>query len=90
MLNETNNLRVNLEQVVILGVGSEEVGDANHSAAKGPPVLHATLVLLLTGCHPPYTTSAQTISSSDGFCQILAITRQYLIIIPIRMMCTTM
>lgn len=63
IVNKKNDLRVNLEQVIILGVGSEEVGDADHSAAKGPPVLHATLVLLLTGSHPPYTTSAKKIRS---------------------------
>lgn len=54
-----NDLRINLEQVIILGVGSEEVGDADHGAAKGPPVLHTTLVLLLAGSHPPCTTGAK-------------------------------
>lgn len=86
-----SDLRVNLEQVIVLGVGSEQVGDADHSAAEWPPVLHATLVLLLTGSHPPYTTSAEKIRSSDIlYFQIIASTRQYLIVIPIRMMCTTM
>lgn len=44
--------RVNLQQVVVLGVGGEEVGDADHGAAEGPPVLHAAQVLLLAGAHP--------------------------------------
>ena len=44
--------RVNLQQVVVLRVGGEEVGDADHGAAKRPPVLHAAQVLLLAGAHP--------------------------------------
>lgn len=59
IIRQKNDLRVNLEQVIILGIGGEEVGNADHCAAKGPSVLHATLVLLLTGSHPPYTTSAK-------------------------------
>lgn len=54
-----NDLRVNLEQVIVLGIGSEEVSDADHGAAKGPPVLHATLVLLFASSHPPCTTGTK-------------------------------
>lgn len=44
--------RVNLQQVVVLGVGGEQVGDADHGAAERPPVLHAAQVLLLASAHP--------------------------------------
>lgn len=54
-----NDLRINLKQVIVLGVGSEEVSDADDGAAKGPPVLHTTLVLLLASSHPPCTTGAK-------------------------------
>lgn len=47
--------RVNLEQVVVLGVGREEIGDADDGTAERPPVLYATQVLLLPGSHPPCT-----------------------------------
>lgn len=54
MLAVYSDLRVNLEQVVILGVSSEEISDADDSAAKRPPVLYTTQVLLLPGTHSPY------------------------------------
>lgn len=44
--------RVDLQQVVVLGVGGEQVGDADHGAAERPPVLNAAQVLLLAGAHP--------------------------------------
>lgn len=49
------NLRVNLEQVVVLGVSSEKIGDADDGAAERPPVLHAAEILLLASSHPPCT-----------------------------------
>lgn len=49
------NLRVNLEQVVVLGVSGEKIGDADDSAAERPPVLHAAEILLLAGSHSPCT-----------------------------------
>lgn len=38
--------------MVVLGVGGEQVGDADHGAAERPPVLHAAQVLLLASAHP--------------------------------------
>lgn len=50
-----SDLRINLEQVVILGVSSEEISNADDSTAKRPSVLYTTQVLLLPCSHPPCT-----------------------------------
>lgn len=49
----SSDLRINLEQVVVLGVSSEEISDADNSAAKWASVLYAAQVLLLPCSHPP-------------------------------------
>ncbi len=46
--------------MIILGVSSEEISDADHSAAKRTPVLHAAEILLLPCSHSPCTHSAHT------------------------------
>lgn len=56
-----SDLRINLEQVVILGVSSEEISDADDSTAERPPVLHAAQILLLARSHPPCTHTASTV-----------------------------
>lgn len=48
-----DDLRINLEQVVILRVSSEEISDADDSTAKWPPVLYTAQVFLLPCSHPP-------------------------------------
>lgn len=61
-------LRVNLEQVVVLGVGREQIGDADDGAAERPAVLNAALVLLLPGGHSPCAQKKQEMH----FCQSYA------------------
>jgi len=73
------DLRIDLEQVVILGVSGEEIGDADDSTAKRPPVLDAAQILLLPCSHSPYTHThthtKETVMSRSALTKYLPLTK---------------
>ncbi len=87
------HLRIDLQQVVIFGVSSEKISDADHSTAERTSVLHITHVLLLSCTHPPYThTHTHNNQCSSHACRLFGISNysvEKCRLLPILMMCTT-
>lgn len=85
------HLRIDLQQVVIFGVSSEKISDADHSTAERTSVLHITCVLLLSCTHPPCTHTQNNQCSSHA-CRLFGISNysvEKCRLLPILMMCTT-